>query len=94
MTTIYTATATNSGFFMALATAADSADAARATFLASDLMNAPADEGGAYTLADDLTARVADEDGDIDLGVTSYIGDPADILAAPGTVELLQSGVA
>lgn len=94
MNTIYTATAANDGFYIALAVAASSADQARELF--APCLVAPEDEGGIYTLADDVTARVADEEGDYLNDSTSSLemdSATADMLLAnPGKVEMLDSG--
>ena len=92
MAKIFTATASNNGFYMGLAVSADSIDAARASFLSSDLMEAPADEGGDYTIYGEIIERMADEDGDIDLGVIDWAGSADDIFAANGEVVMLDSG--
>lgn len=89
---IHTATATNDGFHMHLAVAATDRDAARTAILRSGILKAPSDEGGDYVLDDEIREIPVDEDGRVDLGHPTWIGDPASMLANPGTVEMLSSG--
>lgn len=91
MTKIFTATASNDGFYMILAVSADSIDDARASFISSDLMGT-IDDGGDYTIRGEIEERMADEDGDIDLSDINWIGSPNDIFAANGKVVMLDSG--
>lgn len=100
MATIFTASATNAGFYLQLAVAADSAEQAREAFLASDLMTAPDDEGGDYTLGDDVagfTLGTTEYDVDDALYYMDADGRPASfdtesVLAAEGMVVMLESG--
>ena len=101
MATIYTASATNNGFYLTFAVAADSEASATAAFDAFlDETNAgeSEDTGGEYEGGNDVTARLADGDGwyandsttSLDLNSREWAVEEA--LANPGTVVMLDSG--